>query len=110
MAEYFALQFADVAAMGSLTARLLKLTWILLDHFSEVPQSQKAPLCEPLPGFDELLEILKPLLDRAPVQRICMGALELAQVEERRPAGTLVTRFENRHLHDASKVRQSNSN
>ena len=67
MAEYFTLQFADAAAMGSLTARLLKLTRILLDHFNEVPQSQKAPLCEPLPGYDVLLATLKPLLDRAPV-------------------------------------------
>ena len=39
-----------------------------------------------------------------------MRALELAQVEERRPEGTLVTRFENRHLNDASKVRLGNSN
>ena len=37
MAEYFNLQFADAAAMGSLTARLLKLTRILLNHFNEVP-------------------------------------------------------------------------
>ena len=39
-----------------------------------------------------------------------MGALELAQVEERRPEGARVTRFENRHLHDASKLRLGNSN
>lgn len=39
MAGYFEVQFADAAAMGRLTARLLKLTRILLNHFNEVPQS-----------------------------------------------------------------------
>jgi len=37
MTEYFAMAFVDAAAVGSFTARALKLTRVLLEHFLEVP-------------------------------------------------------------------------
>ena len=63
MTEYFNISFVDASSVGSFTARLLKLTRVLLQHFLEVPQSQKAPLCEPIPRFDTLLEFIKQVLN-----------------------------------------------
>ena len=37
MEYYRSLKFLDAASMGRFTARLLKLTCILLDHFTEIP-------------------------------------------------------------------------
>ena len=88
MLDYFNTSFIDAASMGKLTMRLFKLTRVLLNHFLEVPQSQKAPLCEPFPRFDLMLEFLRQGLNHFSVDQICTSALELIQVEETRPDGT----------------------
>ena len=96
--------------MGTFTARCLKLTRTLLNHFLEVPQSQKAPLCEPIPRFDMFLEFVTELLDQFSVENICIKALELVQIEERRPDGSVLTQFENKFLNEARETRQVNPN
>jgi len=64
MLEYFNISFADAASIGNLTARLLKLTRVLLDHFLEISQSQKAPLCESMPRFNFLLELISNIVNQ----------------------------------------------
>ena len=63
MRGFFNMQFADGDAAGNFMTRAFKLTRVLLEHFSEVPQSQKAPLIEPTPRFDLMLEFLKDMLN-----------------------------------------------
>lgn len=58
MTDYFNTGYADAASMGKYTSRLLKLTNTLLNFFLEIPQSQKAPMCESIPRFDLLLEFI----------------------------------------------------
>lgn len=63
MLNYFGTSFIDAASLSKFTTRLCKLTRILLRHFDEIPQSQKAPLCEPLPRFDLMLEFIYRILN-----------------------------------------------
>ena len=77
MEDYFNTSYIDAASMGKYTTRLLKLTRALLGHFMEVPQSQKASLCEPFPRFDLMLEFLSRILNCLSIDQICLQALEL---------------------------------
>ena len=110
MTDYFNTNFADAASMGKYTSRLLKLTNTLLNFFMEVPQSQKAPMCESIPRFDLLLEFVTQMLNSFSAEQIAIRALELVKVDDRRLDDTIVTRFENKFLNEASKTRQSNNN
>ena len=58
-------------------------------------------MCEPLPRFDKLLEFITQILNQFSVEQICIKALELTSVEERRPDGTIHTRLQNKFLHQA---------
>ena len=106
MEDYFNTSYIDAASMGKYTTRLLKLTRALLNHFMELPQSQKASLCEPLPRFDLMLEFLSRILNCLSIDQICMQALELVQVEQIRPDGRLQTSLENKFVSQALKNRQ----
>ena len=64
--------------MGKFTARLLKLTRRLVDLYSDVPQSQKSPLCEPMPKFDLLMGYVQEALNTLSVEQIAIRALDLA--------------------------------
>ena len=50
------------------------------------------------------------LLDQFSVENICIKALELVQIEERRPDGSVLTQFENKFLNEARETRQVNPN
>ena len=81
MQHYFRLKFVDAYSLGSLTARLLKLTRILLNKFTDVPVSQKAVLHEPFKHFDMFLHKVVRVLNDVPIQKICIAALNLTEVD-----------------------------
>ena len=80
--HYQELKFVDAASMGTFTARLLKLTRTLLDHFTEIPQSQKAPLLQPMPRFDLLLAAISDILNQVPVEQLCREPLVIVPVKD----------------------------
>ena len=63
MEDYFNTSYIDAASMGKYTSMLMKLTRALLSHFMEVPQSMKAPLCEPFPRFDFMFDFISRILN-----------------------------------------------
>ena len=108
MDNWQSLQFQDAASMGSFMARLLKLTRILLDQFTEIPQSQKAPLFQPLPRFDLLLTAIVEVLNQVPIEQLCRAPLEIVSVKDHSNFGSSqLTRLENKFLHEALNSNQS---
>lgn len=50
------------------------------------------------------------ILNQFSVEQICIKTLELVQVEERKPNGTVTTRFENKFIHEALHSENSSLN
>lgn len=109
MEDYFNTSYIDAASMGKYTSMLMKLTRALLSHFMEVPQSMKAPLCEPFPRFDFLFDFISRILNCLQIDQVCSQALELIQVEHVKPDGGLSIRLENKFLSQALKNRHGDA-
>ena len=100
MEHYFSLEHTSLGSFGSLSSRALKLTSLLLKHFVDIPMSQKAPLLEPLPKFDIILELIVLILNNCKVDQICIKTLELVSTDIDQSLGTK-SKLVNKYLHTA---------
>ena len=60
-----------------------------------------------MPRFDLLLVYVTQVLNSYKVEQIAIRALDLAQAEEKRPDGSIVTSLENKWFNKACKERQA---
>ena len=63
-------------------SRIHKLTCRILNHFTDIPKSLKAPIQQPCPRFNLLLASLTEILNQCPLDKLCSEPLELVQIKE----------------------------